>query len=86
MIPPAGNNVTRYCSPEMEAAQRLALSTFDRSVRERAYARIQSLLLRDAPAAFIYYQSLRYAGASDLVNFAPNGISEGWNAQAWRRE
>ncbi len=84
-IPPGGNNVARYCSPEMEAAQRLALSTFDRSVRKRAYARIQALLLRDAPAAFIYYQALRYAHADDLQNFVPNGISEAWNAQEWRR-
>ncbi|HXO16794.1 MAG TPA: peptide ABC transporter substrate-binding protein, partial [Candidatus Dormibacteraeota bacterium] len=85
MIPPAGNNVSRYCSPAMEAAQRLALSTFDRSVRKRAYAQIQSLLLRDAPAAFLYYQSLRYARVPDLQYFLPNGISEGWNAQDWRR-
>jgi peptide/nickel transport system substrate-binding protein len=85
MIPPAGNNVSRYCSPEMEAAQRLALSTFDRSVRKRAYAQIQSLLLRDAPAAFLYYQSLRYAHSSELLNFVPNGIDEGWNAQEWQR-
>ena len=85
MIPPAGNNVARYCSPEMEAAQRLALSSFDRRVRARAYARIESLLLRDAPAAFEYYPALRYAHADDLQNFAPNGISEAWNAQEWRR-
>jgi peptide/nickel transport system substrate-binding protein len=85
MFPPAGNNIARYCSPEMESAQRLALSTFDRSIRMRAYARIEALLLRDAPAAFIDYQMLRYAYASDLQNFAPNGISEAWNAQEWRR-
>jgi peptide/nickel transport system substrate-binding protein len=85
MIPPAGNNVSRYCSPSMEAAQRLALSTFDRSTRSHAYSEIQSLLLRDAPAAFIYYQSLRYAHTDSLQNFMPNGISEGWNAQEWRR-
>lgn len=85
MIPPAGNNVSRYCSPAMEAAQRLALSTFDRTVRRRAYAQSQSLLLRDAPAAFVYYQSLRYAHVPGLQYFLPNGISEGWNAQDWRR-
>jgi peptide/nickel transport system substrate-binding protein len=84
-IPPAGNNISRYCSPQMETAQRLALSTFDRSVRRRAYSRIESLLLTDAPAAFIYYQSLRYAHVAELQNFLPNGISEGWNAQEWRR-
>ncbi|MGA8535486.1 MAG: peptide ABC transporter substrate-binding protein [Candidatus Tumulicola sp.] len=84
-VPPGGNNVARYCSAEMEAAQRLALSTFDRAVRKQAYANIQSLLLRDAPAAFIYYQALRYAHISGLQAFTPNGISEGWNAQEWSR-
>jgi peptide/nickel transport system substrate-binding protein len=85
MIPPAGNNISRYCSPAMEAAQRLALSTFDRSIRKRAYTQIQAQLLRDAPAAFMYYQALRYAHTTALQNFMPNGISEGWNAQEWRR-
>jgi peptide/nickel transport system substrate-binding protein len=84
-IPPAGNNVARYCSPQMDALQRLATANFDRAVRTRAYAQIQALLLKDAPAAFMYYQSLRYAHASDLRNFAPNGVSEGWNAQEWAR-
>jgi peptide/nickel transport system substrate-binding protein len=85
MIPPAGNNISRYCSPSMDAAQRLALSTFDRPVRGHAYSQIQALLLRDAPAAFLYYQALRYAHMDSLQNFMPNGISEGWNAQEWRR-
>ncbi|MBV8197638.1 MAG: hypothetical protein JO263_05865, partial [Candidatus Eremiobacteraeota bacterium] len=84
-IPPAGNNVSRYCSPEMEAAQRLALSTFDRAVRKKAYSQIESLLLRDAPAAFIYYRSIPYAHIPSLTNFEPNGTSEGWNAQEWAR-
>ncbi len=84
-VPPAGNNVSRYCSAEMDAAQKLALSTFDRRIRTKAYARIQALLLRDAPAAFLYYQALRYAHVAGLQNFAPNGISEGWNAQEWSR-
>jgi peptide/nickel transport system substrate-binding protein len=83
--PPAGNNVARYCSARMDALQRVATTNFDRAVRTRAYAQIQALLLEDAPAAFIYYQPLRYAHASDLRNFAPNGVSEGWNAQEWAR-
>lgn len=84
-IPPAGNNITRYCSPAMDAAQRLALSTFDRAVRKKAYSQIQELLLRDVPGAFIYYQALRYAHVAGLQNFTPNGISEGWNVQEWSR-
>ncbi len=84
MIPPSGNNVARYCSPQMDAAQRLALSTFDRAVRKRAYARIESLLLQDAPGAFLFDAPLRYVRVTQLQNFTPNGISEGWNAQEWQ--
>ena len=84
-IPPAGNNIARYCSPQMEALQKAALSTFDHAARKKAYAQIQALLLKDAPGAFIYYQRLRYARIPDLKNFQPNGISEGWNAQDWSR-
>lgn len=83
-IPPNGNDVSRYCSPEMEAAQHLALSTFDRAVRKRAYARIESLLLQDAPAAFLFDAPIRYIYTQRLRNFSPNGISEGWNAQEWQ--
>lgn len=83
-IPPGGNNVARYCSQTMDAAQRLALSTFDRSVRKRAYAQIESLLLQDAPAAFLFDAPMRYIYNPQLKNFSPNGISEGWNAQEWQ--
>jgi peptide/nickel transport system substrate-binding protein len=84
-IPPAGNNIARYCSKRMDALQRIATTSFDRAARTRAYAQTQALLLEDAPAAFIYYQPLRYAHASDLRNFSPNGTSEAWNAQEWAR-
>jgi peptide/nickel transport system substrate-binding protein len=84
-IPPGGNNVARYCSPEMDALQKQALSTFDRTVRKAAYAKIERLLLADAPGAFLYYQGQRYARIPELQNFTPNGISEGWNAQEWSR-
>jgi peptide/nickel transport system substrate-binding protein len=84
-FPPAGNNISRYCSPAMDAAQRLALSTFDRSVRTKAYHTIESLLVQDAAASFLYYRSLVYARVPELQNFTPNGTSEGWNAYEWNR-
>lgn len=83
-IPPKGNDVSRYCSPQMDAAQQLALSTFDRSARKAAYARVESLLLQDAPAAFLYDAPQRYVRIPQLRNFKPNGISEGWNAYEWQ--
>jgi peptide/nickel transport system substrate-binding protein len=82
-VPPNGNNVTRYKSAAMDAAQRAALSTFDRAARKRAYARIQQLLLTDVPGTFIYYQGERFVATPDLTGFAPNGINAGWNAYQW---
>ena len=83
MIPPAGNNYDRYCSPAMDAAQHLALSTFDRTKRKAAYATIERLLVRDVPMLTLFYQKMRYAHIPQLQNFTPNGISEGWNAAQW---
>ncbi len=83
-IPPNGNDVSRYCSQQMDALQARALSTFDRAARKRAYAQIQALLLQDAPGVFIMDQPMRYTHALQLQNFTPNGISEGWNAQQWQ--
>lgn len=80
---PHGNNVARYRSPAMDAAQALALSTYDRATRKRAYAKIQQLLVDDVPAIFLFYPKQRYAFAPTLQNFHPNGISEGWNANTW---
>jgi len=82
-IPPAGNNVDRYISPQMDAAQRLALSTFDVAVRKRASAQIERLLVNDVPAIFLFYQKQRYAFTPALRNFEPNGIGEAWNASQW---
>jgi len=82
-IPPNGNNVDRYVSPEMDAAQRLALSTFNIAVRKRAYAQIQRLLVDDVPAIFLFYPPQRYAFVPELRNYSPNGIGEAWNAADW---
>ncbi|HET9029195.1 MAG TPA: ABC transporter substrate-binding protein [Candidatus Aquilonibacter sp.] len=85
MAPPAGNNIPKYCSSEMDAAQKMALSTFDRTRRKAAYAKVQELLLRDQPGVFLFANRLRYVHTDDLQNFTPNGVSEGWNAYQWNR-
>jgi ABC-type transport system substrate-binding protein len=82
-FPPNGNNVDRYASPQMDAAQSLALSTFNQATRKRAYAKIEGLLVDDVPAIFLFYPKQRYAFAPELRNFTPNGIGEAWNAADW---
>ncbi|MEO6913549.1 MAG: peptide ABC transporter substrate-binding protein [Candidatus Baltobacteraceae bacterium] len=82
-IPPAGNNVSRYCNRQFDAIEKHALTTFDRASRKSDYAKIEATLARDLPADFMFYPKRRYAVNPDLKNFDPNGISEGWNAYLW---
>lgn len=82
-VPPAGNNISQYCNPQFDAAERTALSHYDRATRQKAYDTTQSLLASDVPGIFQYYQGIRYAYSSAFKNFRPNGISEGWNAFEW---
>ena len=82
-IPPAGNNVWRYCSPEIDKAENAALATYSHALRKRAYAKIEALLMQDVPLDFFAYPGLTYALTRRVHGFAPNGVSEGWNAQDW---
>ena len=81
--PPSGYNWTRYCNPEMDAAQHLALTHYDRPTRKRAYDTIQSLLARDNPYVYIWWQRQIESINDDLKGFRPNGIIEDWNAWEW---
>jgi peptide/nickel transport system substrate-binding protein len=83
MTPPAGNNISNYCNPKLDAAEQDALTHFDRARRKKDYSVTQSLLASDAPAAFEYYQRQRFAASASLKNFSPNGITPGWNAYEW---
>jgi peptide/nickel transport system substrate-binding protein len=83
MTPPNGNNVTHFCSARFDAAEQDALTHFDRARRKKDYAITQSLLASRVPAAFVFYQRARYAVSTNLQNFSPNGVSEGWNAYEW---
>ena len=82
-IPPNGYNWSRYCSRQMDAAQDLALSHYDRPSRKRAYSAIQHLLARDNPFVYLWWPRQIEAINDDLRGFRPNGIIEDWNAYQW---
>ncbi len=82
-IPPAGNNIFHYCSRKTDALERDALLTYDRAARKRDYAQIEEQLMNDVPLDVLAYPGLMYALSNRFHGFAPNGISEGWNAQNW---
>lgn len=83
MRPPNGYNTSRYCNPEMEAAQHVALINYDLAARKAAYARVQRLLARDNPDIFFWWQRQQEAISVDFKNFAPNPVTESWNAWQW---
>jgi peptide/nickel transport system substrate-binding protein len=82
-FPPGGYNYSRYCSPQMEALQHVALTHYDRPTRRAAYFRIQELLARDNPELFDYYYKQMEPISVDFKGFDPNPVVESWNAWQW---
>ena len=83
MIPPGGYNYTRYCSPQMQAAQAMALEHYDEATRKKAYDKIQELLADDMPQLFLWWPRQIQAINPDFTGFAPNPVTESWNAYQW---
>ena len=81
---PAGYNLARYCSHEMDDAQRAALATYDDRERQALYARIESLALRDVPALFAYYPQSRTIQNPDLHRPEGTFVEAWWDVKDWR--
>jgi peptide/nickel transport system substrate-binding protein len=82
-VPPGGYNYSRYCSPEMDAAQNEALTVYDQAGRKAAYAKTQALLARDVPEIFINWLRQLHPISVDFKGFAPSPVVENWNAWQW---
>ncbi|HWT07026.1 MAG TPA: peptide ABC transporter substrate-binding protein [Xanthomonadales bacterium] len=81
--PPNGYDHSFYCGAEMDAAQRTALGSDDERTRKRAYARIEALLLRDVPIAFLGSPVAISALRDGFGGFAPSLVTQTANAQRW---
>lgn len=82
-FPPGGYNYARYCNPDMEKAQQLALEHYDRAARKRDYFQIQELLARDVPEIFFWDLRQMHVISTDFKGFDPNPVTESWNAWQW---
>lgn len=82
-IPPGGYNQAYFCDPAMDAAQKVALETYDRPGRIAAYARIGRALERGVPVDFLWWPKQIQAINPDLHGFDPNPVVETWNAWQW---
>jgi peptide/nickel transport system substrate-binding protein len=83
-FPPHGYNDSRYCSAAMDAAQSIALSQYDRTARKAAYSRIEHLLAIDNPTIYFWWQRQQEGVSVDFHGFAPNPVTESWNAWQWK--
>ncbi len=82
-IPPNGQDYSRYCSPEMDAAEALGVASPDQTRRRKAYATVQRLLARDAPIDFVYWPKSVDAFDARLKGIGPNPVVASWNAEDW---
>ena len=81
--PPNGYNQSYYCSAAMDAAQATALGSYEIAARKPAYARIEALLVRDAPLDFLWWFRNVQVLNPDLHGFDPNPVVETWNIFTW---
>jgi peptide/nickel transport system substrate-binding protein len=82
-FPPHGWNSIRYCNPEMDAAQTVALESYDRPTRKAAYFKIQELEAQDVPAIFLWWGRQMQPVSDGFKGFDPNPVTESWNAWQW---
>ncbi len=80
----AGQNVYRFCDPELDRQERAALATYERPVRKRAYDAIQRILATRVPAIFTFFFRRISVANSDLKHYKPaHAVSSFWNAYEW---
>ena len=80
---PQGNNIARYCSPEMDALQDDSLRTLDPARRAADIVKIERLAVTDVPYVFLYHTPWRIAQNPSLSR-VHSSITETWNdVAAW---
>ena len=79
-----GQNVYRFCDPELDRQERIALGSYDRPVRKKAYDAIQRILAERVPAIFTFFYRRISVANSDLRNYKPaHAVSSFWNSYEW---
>jgi len=79
-IPPNGQNSYRFCSRELDAQERIALGSYDQTVRKAAYAKIQAILVDQLPMVTMWFQRRFDVVSDDLHGYKPaQAVSPFWN-------
>ncbi len=81
--PPQGYNTAFLCDPRIDAAERVALTTYDFSGRRSAYWKIQELLAQDVPVVFLSWVDTTYAIRDSVSDFRPGETM--WASWNWQK-
>lgn len=79
-IPPRGQNTSRFCSREIDAQERTALTYYDQSTRKRAYARVQQILVDRLPFLTMWFARRFDVVSDDVHGYKPaHAVTTFWN-------
>lgn len=84
MAPPAGWNIYHFCNKELDAAEDVALSSYDRKTRKKMYDRVQRIMSDELPIIVLWYQRQLDVVNTDLRNYRPaHAVTPFWNTWQW---
>ena len=79
-FPPHGYNQSRFCNKELDAQERIALSSNDQAVRKKAYARVQEIVVDQLPTFTMWFARRFDVVSVDLKGYKPaRAVSTLWN-------
>jgi len=83
-IPPNGQNNDRFCDKRLDAAENVALTSFDQAVRKRAYSQIQKIIAQELPGIIVGFSQEQDVANVDLMGFRPaHAVTAFWNTWEW---
>jgi ABC-type transport system substrate-binding protein len=84
MKPPAGWNIYGLCSRQLDDAERIAMTHYDRPARKAAYARVQQIVAAQLPIIVLWYQRQLDVVNTDFKNYRPaRAVTPFWNTWEW---
>jgi peptide/nickel transport system substrate-binding protein len=82
--PPNGQNNDRFCDRRLDAAERIALSSFDLTTRKRAYSDVQKIIAEQLPTIVVGFAREQDVANVDLTGYRPaHAGTPFWNTWEW---
>jgi peptide/nickel transport system substrate-binding protein len=79
-FPPNGQNIFHYCNPQLDAAERIALTSNDQAVRTAQYAKIQRIIVDEVPFINSWFWRRFDVLSDDFHGYKPaHAVTTFWN-------